>query len=453
MSEFHERLVAADPAAGPSYAHHDPESMVSRIVARNPVRRRNVLRDFQLKMAGAVTMATVLTVGGIAALDAAVPGLPILALASAHAKASTPGAASKDGVGTFSTIMRVYEQYNFTAGSGLSANASTGNAYHLALPTSGSAEASRIASIFSVSGPPVNTNGDSTNWTVTDPSGPSVSYDHYGGVPIWYYQSASTASFAPSPSAGADSGIEAVPAQAMPNRAVVESDVKGYLSRLGYGYQLSSPQFSSSVGTTAGPDQVTTTTNWATVDYGVLVDGTRTDQSVRFTFDASNQLVSASGPAFSADAPVNYPLQSPVAGVAVLNAQQRSYFTSSGAPSGAPSGTGGTVAPTGSGPVTQDATNPSSVSSGTSTGTVPSPGPTDTTTTTGPPIVDVTLDSVDVTLQSYTLTDGSVWLLPIYTYTGNVTPSHGTSYHGTWSTIAVDPAFVQVAVVTSPILY
>ena len=324
------------------------------------------------------------------------------------------------------------------------------------MPTSGSAEASRIASIFSVSGTPVDTNGDATNWTVTDPSGPSVSYDQYGGVPQWYYQSTSTASFAPSSSAGAAPGVAAVPARAMPSRAVIESGVKGYLSRLGYGYGVGSPQFSSSVATTTGPDQVATTTNWATVDYGVLVDGTLTDQSVQFTFDASNQLVSASGPAFSVDAPVNYPLQSPVAGVAVLNAQQRSYFTSSGAPSGAPPGTVGTVAPTGSGPVTQDTTNPSSVSSGTSTGSVPTPGPTDTSVATspaGPPIIDVTLDSVDVTLQSYTLTDGSVWLLPIYTYTGNVTPSDGTSYHGTWSTIAVDPAFVQVAVATSPILY
>ena len=87
---------------------------------------------------------------------------------------------------------------------------------------------------------------------------------------------------------------------------------------------------------------------------------------------------------------------------------------------------------------------------------MPTPGPTDTSVATspaGPPIIDVTLDSVDVTLQSYTLTDGSVWLLPIYTYTGNVAPSDGTPYHGTWSTIAVDPAFVQVAVATSPILY
>ncbi len=452
MSDFHERLVAADPAAGQSYAHHDPEIMVSRIVAQHPVRRRNVLRDFQLKMAGAVTMATVLTVGGIAALDAAVPGLPILALASAHAKATTPDAASPNGLGTYNTMMRINEEFRFTAGAGLGANASTGNAYRLRFPTSGSGEASRVASIFSVSGPPVDTNGDGSYWTVTDVSGPSITYNNYGGVPSWYYQSTSPSVVSTPPSAGAASGIEAVPAQAMPSQATVESSVKSYLARLSYGYQVGSPQFSSSSGTTTGPDQVTTTTNWVTVDYSVFVDGTLTDQSVQFTFDGSNQLVSASGPAFSVDAPVNYPLQSPIAGVAVLNAQQQSYFTSK---EGTP-GLGGTVAPMGSGPVTKDTTNPSGGPSGSSPGAVPTPGPTDTsvtTTTTGPPIVDVTLDSVDVSLQSYTLADGSMWLLPIYTYGGVVTPSGGNSYNGTWSTIAVDPAYVKVAAATGPILY
>jgi hypothetical protein len=42
------------------------------------------------------------------------------------------------------------------------------------------------------------------------------------------------------------------------------------------------------------------------------------------------------------------------------------------------------------------------------------------------------------------LTDGSVWMLPIYNYTGVVNNTDGSSYTGTWSTIAVDPAYVQV---------
>ena len=460
MSDFHERLVAADPAAGQSYAHHDPEAMVSRIVSQYPVRRRNVLRDFQLRMAGAVTMATVLTVGGIAALDAAVPGLPVLALASAHATASTPGTQSGTKFGTSDSIMRIYLEYHFSAGAGLSAGASTGNAYRLQLAMNPSAEVSGIASSFSVSGSPVETNGDGTHWTVTDPSGSSVSYDNYGGVPSWSYQTTPPSVVSTPPSSGAP-GIEAVPAYSMPSHATVEADVSRYLGQLNYGYQVSAPQFSEWSGTTTGPDQVTTTASWETVDYRVLVDGTLTDQSVQFTFDSNSQLVSASGPAFGVNAPVNYPLQSEVAGVAALNTQQQSYFTSN-VPLGVPSGNGGTVAPLGSGPgsgpgsVAPDPTNPSSGSAGSSTGTAPTPGTIDTsvtTTTTGPPIVDVTLDTVSVSLQAYTLTDGSVWLLPVYNYGGVVTQSDANSYHGTWSTIAVDPAYVQVATATGPILY
>ena len=71
MSDFDERLRAADPAAGMSYQHPNVDMMISRIEARAPLARRNVLRSFQLKMAGAATMAAVLTVGGIAALEGA----------------------------------------------------------------------------------------------------------------------------------------------------------------------------------------------------------------------------------------------------------------------------------------------------------------------------------------------------------------------------------------------
>ena len=466
MSDFHERLVAADPAAGQSYAHHDPGAMVSRIVSQYPVRRRNVLRDFQLRVAGAVTMATVLTVGGIAALDAAVPGLPVLALASAHATASTPDTQRGAKFGTTNSIMRVYLEYHFSAGAGLSVGTSTGNAYRLQLATNPSAEVSRIASSFSVSGSPVETNGDGTHWTVTDPSGSSVSYDNYGGVPSWSYQATPPSVVSTPPSSGAP-GIEAVPANSMPRHATIEADVSRHLGQLNYGYQVTAPQFSEWSGTTTGPDQVTTTTTWESVDYRVLVDGTLTDQNVQFTFDSNSQLVSATGPAFDVNETVNYPLQSEVAGVAALNAQQQSYFTSND-PLGVPSDSGGTVAPLGSGsgsgsgsssssgPVTPDTTNPSSGSAGSSTGTAQSPGTTDTsvtTTTTGPPIVNVTLDTVTVSLQAYTLTDGSVWLLPVYNYGGVVTQSDTNSYNGTWSTIAVDSAYVQVATATGPIIY
>ena len=45
---------------------------------------------------------------------------------------------------------------------------------------------------------------------------------------------------------------------------------------------------------------------------------------------------------------------------------------------------------------------------------------TTTTTTPAPPIVNVTLDAETISYQTYQLTDGSVWMLPIYNYTGLV---------------------------------
>ena len=72
----------------------------------------------------------------------------------------------------------------------------------------------------------------------------------------------------------------------------------------------------------------------------------------------------------------------------------------------------------------------------------------------------MTLDSVSTTLSSYTLTDGSVWMLPLYNYSGTVTNSDGSTYTGTWSTLAVDPSYVQLPVSSTggsnpggPILY
>ena len=88
------------------------------------------------------------------------------------------------------------------------------------------------------------------------------------------------------------------------------------------------------------------------------------------------------------------------------------------------------------------------------------PGLTTTTTPSGPPIVDVTLDNETISYQTYQLTDGSVWMLPVYNYTGVVNNTDGSSYTGTWSTIAVDPIYIQVSTSSSgginpsgPILY
>jgi hypothetical protein len=442
MSDFEDRLRAADPAAASTYQHPDTNAMISRIMAHAPRERRHVLRSFQLRMAGSVALAAALTVGGIAALEGASPGLAVFALAAPHSSAlhNSKAAGGFSSLHTSSPMMRIFEEFDFSAGPDLSANAGTGAAYELTLPTSASAEDARLAAIFGVSGTPVDTNNDGQDFTVTDPSGNYVDYETYDTVPQWTYSVAIPQ--APNTSSTTTEGVTV----AMPSQATVNSDVQNYLSQMGYGYQVSDPQFSESNNVVTSPGVPTVTSNDEQASYSVTADGVVTDQSLQFTVDQNNNLVSASGPAFSVMPGVNYPLQSPAAGVEVLEAAQQSYFAANGA-AGQSSGSSGSTPP-----LPGTTTAPPSNSSGSS----------DTTTTTpsGPPIVDVTLDAETISYQTYQLTDGSVWMLPIYNYTGLVDNADGTSYTGTWSTIAVDPTYIQVSNSSSgginpggPILY
>jgi hypothetical protein len=445
MSDFDERLRAADPAAGMSYQHPDANAMISRIEARAPLARRRVLRSFQLKMASAVTMAAVISVGGIAILDGAGPALQVLTLSAAKASPHAPSAFGAQAVPK-SGLMRLYEEFDFSAGSGLSSSAGSAPSYELSLPTSASSEAARLASIFNVSGTPSDTNGDGSDWTVTDTAGDTLDYENYGGVPQWYYNSAPSNA----QSITTTDGTSAT----MPSSSTVDADVQGYLTQLGYGYSVTDGQYSTSTVTASSPGQADVTTNEETASYTVTIDGVSTDQTVDITVDSNNNLIEADGPAFTLMPSVNYPLQSPVAGVGVLEAQQQAEF---------PPASDGT-SDQGSG-----STTPAGSDSGTPV-TAPGSAPSDTTTTDpsggsvssepSVPIVDVTLDSVSTTLSSYTLTDGSVWMLPLYTYSGTVTNSDGSTYTGTWSTLAVDPSYVQLPVSSSgginpggPIMY
>lgn len=443
MSDFNERLRAADPAAGTNYELRDSNAVMARIMTPPPRVRHHVLRSFQLRMAGAVAMASLLTVGGIAALENAGPALQVFALSATSTHQAKPAAANP---GKFATaglptnMMRIYEEFNFTAGPGLSASAGSGAAYQLSFPTSGSAEDSRVAAIFGVSGAPVDVNSDGTEWSINNTNGDEVDYSNYGGVPEFDYNY-----FTP---ASSSSVISDVVGGNVPSHSTLESDVQNYLGQLGYGYQVVNPSFSTETNVTSSPGQADVTTYEESVDYTVVVDGMTTDQNVSFTVDQNNSIVSANGPAFTTMPVVQYPLQSPVAAVTVLEAQQQGLF-SNGTHSGGP--VEPLTAPTTTSPDGGGAVPPPT----------PAPGSDVTTTTTpsGPPIVNVTLDSDAVSLQSYVLTDNSVWLLPIYTFTGTVTNADGSTYTSTWSTIAVDPTYIQAPVSTgginpgSPILY
>ena len=376
-------------------------------------------------------MAAVISVGGIAVLDGAGPALQVLTLSAAKASPHAPSAFGAQAVPK-SGLMRLFEEFDFSAGSGLSSSAGSAPSYELSLPTSASSEAARLASIFNVSGTPTDTNGVGSDWTVTDTAGDTLDYENYGGVPLWYYNSAPSNA----QSITTTDGTSAT----MPSDSTVDADVQGYLTQLGYGYSVSDGQYSTSTVTASSPGQADVTTNEETASYTVTIDGVSTDQTVDITIDSNNNLIEADGPAFTLMPSVNYPLQSPVAGVGVLEGQQQAEFP--------PASSGNSDQGSGS-------TTPAGSDAGTPV-TAPGSAPSDTTTTDpsggsvssepSVPIVDVTLDSVSTTLSSYTLTDGSVWMLPLYTYSGTVTNSDGSTYTGTWSTLAVDPSYVQLPV-------
>lgn len=405
MSDFDDRLAALDPAVGQPYRHPNLDGLITRITTQRVVARDHVWHRFQLKMAGALAASALLTVGAIAALQGAGTVLPLLSLQST----SHGGTALANPKPVFG-VMAVYEEYHFTAERGLTTTAPTGLSYKLQIPSDQSTEAVRVAAIFGLVGPTLTISGSSSDTTITDSSGRSLDYES-SGLPQWHY-SLNTASVAPATASDSSSAV-------MPSHATLEGDVSTYLAKLGYGYTISAPNFSISTITTTNADESTQESmNTESVTYTVDVEGIATDQPVEFSVDSNNNVIYASGPAFSVDSTSSYPLQSPVNGVAALNAEQLSRFPSKSS-------------------TTRTTPSGSSTNAGT--------GATTSTSPSGPPIVDVALTSASVLLEPYQLTNGTLWLLPEYKYVGGSTNADGTFSTSYWYELAVDPSYVQVS--------
>ena len=390
MSDVDDRLRALDPAAGQPYRHPDLEGMITRITSQKVVAPSHVWRRFELKMASALAASALVTVGAIAALQGAGTVLPLLALQGA-----VHGAAPGSLKSTFGT-MEIRLKYHFSTGPELTPTPPVGLSYALIIPSDVSTEALRIAAIFDVTETPLTISGGGNGETITDSSGRSLDYES-SGLPQWYYSSTSPPV---APATASDTSNAN-----LPSHAALQSDVRNVLTKLNYGYGVSSPNFSTATMSTTSADGSTPVSiNTESVTYTVDVNGVATDQSIDFSVDANNNVVYASGPAFSVASTSNYPLQSPAQGVAALNAEQQN---------GSPS-------------------NPSASS-------------TTSTSPAGPPIVEVTLTSVSLSLATYQLTDGTSWLLPVYDYVGQTINADGTSSSSDWYELAVDPSYVQAS--------
>ncbi|HVA70569.1 MAG TPA: hypothetical protein VNF08_04510 [Acidimicrobiales bacterium] len=390
MSDFDDRLRALDPAAGQPYRLPDLEGMITRITSQGVAAPSHVWRRFQVKMASALAASALVTVGAVAALQGAGTVLPLLALQSAR------HVAAPDSLKAIYGTMEIRLKYHFTASPELTPTTPVGLSYALIIPSDVSTEALRIAAVFGVTTTPLTISGSNNSQTITDSSGRSLDYER-SGLPQWYYSSTSP----PVAPATASDTSNAV----LPSHATLESDVRSVLTKLNYGYSVSSPNFSTAtISTTSAGSSTPVSINTESVTYTVDVNNVATDQSIDFSVDANNNVVYASGPAFSVASTSTYPLQSPAQGVAALNAEQQS------------------------GPLSN---------AGASSTTSASPA--------NPPIVDVSVMSVSLSLATYQLTDGATWLLPVYDYVGETTNANGISSNSNWYELAVDPSYVQVS--------
>jgi hypothetical protein len=377
MSDVEDRLAALDPAANQPYRHADLDAMIMRIVT-TPARAQSTRRQrLQARLAGGAIAATLATALTLVATQGA-PSLPALAIQHALTGPSSSFATQLP--------MNTYEDLHFIAGPGISGRAPATASYQLNLPASAKVESARLAVLFGVSGTPTE-HGDG-NWTVTNTSGAVLNYDD-AGAPQWYYSSTS-----PKVAPAEESGSVSI---AMPSHATIETDVQRYVSELGYHYSLSSPRFTTATTSTTTPNGAPLTVYSETASYSVIVHGTTTNQSLSFTFDPTNTLLYAEGPAFRVGSGVSYPLQSPLAGVSALGTAEKHSFAGA----------------------------------------------------TKPPTVNATVTRDSLSLAPYQLKNGTLWLLPLYTYSGSITGEKSATAARTWSELAVEPTYVAGSSATS----
>lgn len=380
MNDADDRLAALDPAAHQPYHHPDLDSMIARIVTKRGDIRVSRRQRLQVRLAGGLIGATLVTAVTLVLAQGASP-LPALSLARALSNSPT-NAGLTTAAPTFAR-----DDVHFSAGPDISPTPNSRASYELRIPTDGSKEADRLGAVFGLTGVPKLTGP--RNWSLTDGTGAVLNYESTG-VPQWYYSS-TTPGVAPATKSASAS-------VAVPDHATLEADAQRYLVALGFNYALSSPSFSTRTTSTTTASGAPLSINSAEVTYVVDVHGVATDQSVSVSVNSANALLFAQGPAFDVSRVVRYPLRSPRAAVASLNSSERRL-------------------------------------------SVPE--------ATTPPRANATLTNDELSLASYELTNGTVWLLPVYTYSGTVRPAEGGPTKSAWTVVALKPAYVVGPLVTS----
>ncbi len=420
MSNEFDRLRAANPATEGTYQHASLEAVAKRAERVSTSSSARFAQGFRVKMASAAMAAAMLTSGGILAIESSSPSLPILALEGTSPAASFDVRPAPSNKLAPSGSMMIWGTYKYEAASSLSAAPGIAPVYKVLGPSSIETTALSLAKALGIysSGVSLKTepqiaqmdSSRSTNSSYTTDLGTLSLTANESGPTTWYFNAPWTTAVS-SDSSGSISDAD------------ISRWSKELIDALSFGMTLSEPTYNS-WGTSG------------TATYQVLVDGHATDMSISLTFDANGTLQWADGTVASFEFMGNYPLISEHDGVTSLaNAASKSS--------------------TPRGPVMMNDTPKTPIAEPSTGGETSTPATNETTTTEvlTPPTITILLTDATVQLSLQTLADGSSWLVPMYIYTGTSTFEDGASNTGTWSTIAVDPAYLKIEPAPGPIVY
>lgn len=349
---------------------------------------------------GTLVGTSAVVLAAIVGIDAAAPSLPVLTLGipagtsvSPLADGSTATSTQFGAQGANSYVQPTLPTvltYEFTTGSSLPVTGGTAAAFELSSPITARAEAVRLAASFDVGGPVRSTYRGF--YAVGPTTGPEVSTWTTSGVVNWSFRAGISVAQGGAPATGRASGP-------LPSRAEASLDALTLLGGLG-------------ISNTLGPAYIERSSSEVDVWVPIVVEGLSTDLYFYVTYGPSGVLESASGMVATVTAGAAYPTIPPSSAVSVLVRDHGSV------------GEGGLLPVTGLGPSSSATASAASA-------------------------VHVAVDHATLGLSSYTLVDGTTWLLPTWSLTG---PEHGDEIpaHTTYSAdvLAIGSKYIRVKTIS-----
>ncbi|MEI6735560.1 MAG: hypothetical protein WCL31_01365, partial [Actinomycetes bacterium] len=306
MTDEFDRLRAANPATNTTYTHGDLASVARRAEMPTSNASTRFAQGFRLKMASAAMAATLLTSGGIVALESGSSPLPVLSLGAASSSTAptaesppTSGGTSDSKIaGGSQSAMRIWGTYEFSASDRLSSSPDQAPVYRVSGSSDPSGLTIDLAKALGIFDSAVEIKVTHEHFGIpvtcyeylTDNGSIAVNVERNGAT-SWYF-------FVPSTGVSSDDSLN------------VNTISKRELASWSNGV-IDSLRFDLSLGDATYAiygDQ-------GSVSYQVLVDGIVTDMSVSLGFNNEGAVRWANGTVATFDRVGNYPLISETAGV------------------------------------------------------------------------------------------------------------------------------------------